>query len=76
MKDKAVTNDFFSFLLENNFNDEEKISFSLDDLIDIFPLIDTLISSKYEPHKKNGLNASKKFLAFFKEVRTYVHIKY
>jgi len=67
MKDRAVTHDFFTFILEKDLR-ESNISFTLENLIDLFPLIDTLISSKYESHKRNGLKAAKSFLAFFQEV--------
>jgi len=67
MKDKTVTSDFFSFLLEKDLN-ESNISFTFDHLIDLFPCIEQMISSKYESHKRNGLKAAKNFLDFFKEV--------
>ena len=67
MKDKSISNDFFTFIFEKDLT-ESNISFTLDNLIDIFPLIDSLISSKYESHKRNGLKAARNFLLFFQDV--------
>lgn len=67
MKDQTVTNDFLHYFI--NKNDLTKVSFTLDNILQLLPHVNAQLCSKYEVYQVCALKAANFILKSISEVR-------
>jgi len=69
MKDQTVTNDFLHYFI--NKNDLAKISFTLDNILQLLPHVNAQLASKYDVYQVCALKSAKFILGNISEVRNF-----